>query len=167
MRENRERRAERGGAAAQSRADAEYNRAQTRAAQGGARAGAAATVDASAKPAPSGTAEEERLSLKPIIAGSPWHVEHVEVLEQYIGNFRAYAENCRCACPFDLMLVAICCGREELAKLMWRHCKSPIRVALLANHFLRQIRKTSTAHTEELGQVQREGASPAPCTLCP
>ena len=41
------------------------------------------------------------------------------------------------------MLCAICCGRAELAKEMWKHCSSPIRAALVAKHFLQALETPS------------------------
>ena len=61
------------------------------------------------------------------------------MLGTLIGNFKRYAINSRRTNAFDLMICAICCGAHDLAKEMWRQCSSPLRAALLAQDFLRQI----------------------------
>jgi hypothetical protein len=73
-------------------------------------------------------------------------MEHVAVLDRFIGNFRDYAEHSTRTCPFDVMLCAICCGHDELAKLMWKRCASPIRAALLANSFLHQLQRRTSGY---------------------
>ena len=87
------------------------------------------------------TDHEELLRSYPIAPSSPWFDEHVEVLSQFIGNFREYAMRSRRTHAFDLMICAICCGSTDLAKNMWKHCNSPLRAALLAQDFVKQVRK--------------------------
>ena len=55
------------------------------------------------------------------------------------GNFRDYALFSQRTHAFDLMLVAVCCGAFDLARLMWQQADSPLRAALLASDFVKHL----------------------------
>ena len=52
----------------------------------------------------------------PVVTGSPWHKQHVDVLKRYIGNFKEYARRSHKTYAFDLMICAISCCAVDLAK---------------------------------------------------
>lgn len=83
--------------------------------------------------------QEEPLKSYPVVDGSPWHCHHVAVLTRYISNFCMYAETRRGVNAEDLLLWAICCGATELARTLWFHCNSPLRVALVAQKFVQSL----------------------------
>ena len=96
--------------------------------------------------------EERLMPSYPVAQVSPWHEEHVEVLERYLGAFRVYASSTRHTTFFDLIVCAICCGASDLAHILWTHCESPLRVALLCEAFTRQIshRRFASAEAEAM-----------------
>jgi hypothetical protein len=92
----------------------------------------------------------------PVVAASPWHHEHVEVLRRYIPHFEEYATR-RKSGPdvFDLLLWAICCGAVGIARTLFMHCSSPIRVAFFAHHFSQRLAETESADKSRLVDLQQ------------
>ena len=104
-----------------------------------------------------GGGEAVVLKSYPIVPGSPWHKEHVEVLGKLIPNFEEYATTRKPGpAVFDLLLWSICCGAPDLSQALFRHCRSPIRVAFFAQHFSQNLEtRSQVGEKSRLSELQR------------
>ena len=84
---------------------------------------------------------------------TPWSQPQLNLMEKLVKGFESYGQNQPVVRDFDLMCWALVVGSLDVAHIMWKRTKSPLRAGLVAQSICHQIKLEKKIREQELEQA--------------
>ena len=84
---------------------------------------------------------------------TPWSQPQLNLMEKLVKGFESYGQTQPVVRDFDLMCWALVVGSLDVAHIMWKRTKSPLRAGLVAQSICHQIKLEKKIREKELEQA--------------